>query len=82
MRATVASLAPRYGLTGWVRNLSDGRVEICAEGLQADLERFMRSLKEHMPDYIHDTKGDWGTGLGRLEEFPRNVLISRTRRLP
>ena len=69
MRATAASLAPRYGLTGWVRNRSDGRVEICAEGLQADLERFMHSLKEHMLDYIHDTREVLEPASGGWKDF-------------
>lgn len=33
------------GLTGWVRNLHDGRVEVLAEGERAGLERLLECLR-------------------------------------
>ena len=42
-RPHVFRLAQRYGLTGWVRNLS-GEVEILAQGDAASLERFAHDL--------------------------------------
>jgi acylphosphatase len=33
-------------VTGWVRNLRDGRVEIMAEGEKADLESFLGFLRQ------------------------------------
>ena len=38
--------ARRLGLTGWVRNMPNGHVEVCAEGNQQDLEEFLRKLHE------------------------------------
>ncbi|NQU40822.1 MAG: acylphosphatase [Lentisphaerae bacterium] len=40
--------AMRLGVTGWVRNLSDGRVEVTAEGTKATLKRF-RAWLAHGP---------------------------------
>lgn len=41
-RESARSEASRLGLTGWVRNRSDGAVEAVAEGAPAVLEEFIR----------------------------------------
>jgi len=48
--------AVRLGLTGWVRNLSDGRVEVVAEGSASDVDAFVERLKE-------------GPSLARVDNF-------------
>lgn len=45
-RYFVERRAAEIPVTGWVRNLRDGRVEIMAEGDKADLESFLGFLRQ------------------------------------
>jgi acylphosphatase len=44
-RYSTEEVANRLGLHGWVRNLSDGRVELEAEGDRPALERLLEFLR-------------------------------------
>ena len=69
MRATAAGLAARFGITGWVRNLPDERVELLAEGKPEDLERFLAVLGDEMSRYIQSTQRAWETPTGEWSGF-------------
>ncbi|MDR2601134.1 MAG: acylphosphatase [Spirochaetaceae bacterium] len=45
-RYSAKSEADKYHLTGWVRNLNDGSVEVWAEGLEYPLKRFLEWLNK------------------------------------
>ena len=45
-RYFVQSVAIRESLTGWVRNLEDGRVETAAAGDKDAMERFERAIRQ------------------------------------
>ena len=45
-RYTVKSLATGFDLTGSIRNLPDGRVELIAEGAKDELEAFRQAIRE------------------------------------
>jgi acylphosphatase len=44
MRWWIRSRALELGLSGWARNLEDGRVEVVAEGPRSALERLLAAL--------------------------------------
>ena len=48
-RSTSRSQALHLGLTGWVKNRADGKVEIVAEGEQDVLDRFIQWCHEGPP---------------------------------
>ena len=51
----VREKARRLGLAGWVRNLSDGSVEVVAEGDQGQLDLLLGELKKGPPGAIVDS---------------------------
>jgi len=52
-RYTARSLAQKNNLVGWVRNLSDGRVELQVQGAPEDLEAYLESLQREFKGYVH-----------------------------
>ena len=52
-RYTARLLAKKLSLSGWVRNLPDGRVEVETQGPVADLLRFLLQIKSQ--PHIHIT---------------------------
>jgi acylphosphatase len=51
-RYTVKSAATGFDLTGSVRNLPDGRVELIAEGAKEELEAFRQAIRESGLDHF------------------------------
>jgi acylphosphatase len=55
-RFTAHRIANRHFLTGFVRNLYDGSVEVLAQGRPEDIDDCIAEIKEALPGYITDTK--------------------------
>lgn len=53
-RASTREVARQLGLTGWVRNLPDGRVEMLVEGPADAVDRLLRWARTG-PDNAHVT---------------------------
>lgn len=53
-RYTARRVAADYRVTGFVRNLPDGRVHLVVEGQTSELNAFLRRLADAMQDYIRD----------------------------
>jgi acylphosphatase len=52
-RASVLSLAKGYEVTGWVKNLPEGRVELLATGEKTEVEEFLQGIREsHLAGHI------------------------------
>ena len=63
-RATTHSVASGFQVTGLVRNLPDGRVQLVAEGSTAELDRFQAAVENAMRPNITevDASDDAATG--------------------
>ncbi|MFH1791667.1 MAG: acylphosphatase [Candidatus Omnitrophota bacterium] len=58
-RWTAEKSANSAGVTGWVRNVPDGTVEVMAEGEEEALVGLIRAIKNVMQHYIEDTAVEW-----------------------
>lgn len=68
-RYTVNRLARNYEVTGFVKNLPDGRVHLVVEGLTEEADRFLEDVARTMSGYIRDTAVDEAAATGQFGEF-------------
>ena len=68
-RYTVRSLASRFEVTGFVRNLADGRVHLVAEGEAAEVVAFLDAVRAEMHYYINDVEETVRPVAGRFRGF-------------
>jgi acylphosphatase len=62
-RFTAFNMANRHQLTGFVRNLPDGTVEMLIQGTSGAIDDCIRDIKEYFSGYIRETK---------IKEIPSN----------
>lgn len=59
-----------YEVTGTVRNLQDGRVELICEGSKEELEAFQIGIRESgVRKFIRQEEASWGTPTGEFRGF-------------
>lgn len=69
-RITACRVATGYEVTGRVRNHSDGRVELVAEGRRDELEAFRHGVLESgLRGFIRDEQVDWSEASGEYRGF-------------
>ena len=69
-RYTVKSLVTGFEVTGTVGNLSDGRVELVAEGRKEELEAFRRAIQDcGVGRLIRNEAAGWGEATGEFRGF-------------
>ncbi len=68
-RYTVRRIASRLPVTGFVRNLADGQVELAVEGMPPELDRFLEAIQDQMGDYIARTQVSAAPAVGEFRGF-------------
>ena len=71
-RYTTLSLAKALQLTGWVKNLPDGRVQAIVEGPRDKIEELLAQLKTQFGSFIRDTHSEWLESRGEFDKFSVN----------
>jgi len=69
-RYTVRTLASGYEVTGAVRNLPDGRVELTVEGTKTELEAFRAAIRDAgLAANIQREDANWSEATGGFSGF-------------
>ncbi len=68
-RFTVERIATELKLTGWVRNMPDGGVELIAEGDKDSLCVLLENIRENMSNYITRDVILWQEYKGEYRDF-------------
>lgn len=69
-RYSVKQLSLEFDVTGWVKNLPDGRVELVAEGERNELETFQAAIPDAgLRRFIRDSQSHWSEGTGQFRGF-------------
>jgi len=73
-RYTVKSVAAGFEVTGTVRNLDDGRVELIAEGRRSELEAFQTAIRDSgLAGFIRDENVTWTDAQDDIRGFEITV---------
>ncbi len=68
-RYRTTTIASQLEITGYVRNLADGRVELVAEGAANELRALVDGIKEQLGAYIRQTEVDRSGSTGEFGGF-------------
>ena len=69
-RYAVRTLVRGFEITGRVRNLPDGRVELVAEGARDELDAFLQAIRDsEVGGFIRKEDADWSAANGEYPGF-------------
>ena len=69
-RYSVRTLVNGFEVTGTVRNLADGRVELIAEGARAELEGLIEAVRQSdVGRFIRREQMDWTDAINEFRTF-------------
>jgi len=69
-RYTAKTVATGFEITGAIKNLADGRVELVAEGSHAELDAFRAALHDAgLAGFIRDEQVIWGDAKNEFRGF-------------
>jgi acylphosphatase len=68
-RATTAEIARAYPITGWVKNLDDGRVQLLAEGPEEAVDKFLKNVHARWKDNIDKEEIKKQEASGKYKSF-------------
>jgi len=69
-RYAVRQLSLEFEVTGWVKNMPDGRVQLMVEGDRDELETFQKAIPDAgLRCFIHEIHSDWSKGTGEFKGF-------------
>jgi len=69
-RYTTKTVATGFEVTGVIRNLSDGRVEMVAEGGREELEAFKQAIRDSgLGAFIREETVNWRSATGEFRGF-------------
>lgn len=68
-RFTAEDIARDLEVTGWVKNLRDGRVEVVAEAEEGRLKEFLEKINQYFSKYIQDADIQWLAATGEFKDF-------------
>ena len=68
-RYTASRTAEGFDVTGYVRNLPDGRVQCLVEGQKKEIDAFLEEIEQQMRGYIRRTTQQTAAPSGRWGSF-------------
>ncbi len=68
-RATVADISRDHPVTGWVKNLDDGRVQLYVEGREEDVKKFLAAVHTRWQKNIDKEETEEKKATGEYKMF-------------